>query len=309
MSHSSSRRYSYLIGAGALVFCAASAMADSTGGIGEHVSFVPTANAATAPPERADVRPPASIAQPLIFSAPPHESLEEAARVYEPLARYFSRVLGRKVEYRHPRSWLTYQSEAAKGVYDIVFDEPHFNSWNIARLHHTALAKLADENVFVVIARKDDAQLTSVKQLAGNKLCAIGASNLGALALLAEFDALRQPLIIENPNWARVVEGVIEGRCAAATLPLAMLQKFDRKHATRTIHRSRALPNQVFSASPRLSTDEQAKLASALVSAEGNVALATLLSANGAAKGFTPASKDEYAGLDAYLKDVWGYGH
>jgi hypothetical protein len=69
------------------------------------------------------------------------------------------------------------------------------------------------------------------------------------------------------------------------------------------------LPNQAFSASPRLTGDEQTKLAKALTSAESRVVIEPLLVANGvgAGKGLVAANKEEFAGMDTYLKDVWGY--
>jgi ABC-type phosphate/phosphonate transport system substrate-binding protein len=275
--------------------------------VSKRVSFVPPTNAATAPAQQSGELPTQAV-EPLVFSAPPRESNDEAAKLYEPIAQYFARVLGRRVEYRHPKSWLSYQGDAIKGAYDIVFDEAHFNSWAIARINHTALAKLSDETVFAVVARKENTQLTGVKQLAGKTVCTIGASSLGTLSLLSEFDPLRQPLVIEGANWAKVYEGVMDGRCIAATMPVAILQKLDGAGATRTIHRSRPLPNHVFSASPRLTKDEQAKLSQALVSAEGGHVLAALLAANGAQRGLALATKEDYTGMDTYLKDVWGYG-
>ena len=244
----------------------------------------------------------------LVFSAPPREASEEAKHLYEPIAQYFSRVLGRKVEYRHPKSWLTYQNEMAKGEYDIVFDGPHFNSWRISRLQHNTLVKLADEHAFVVVKRRDNSQVTSLKNLNGKKICGMGSPNLGTLALMAEFDPLRQPVIMESSSWYKVYEGVIEGRCAAGTLPVAILNKIDGGgNFTQIIHRSRVLPNQAFSAGPRVTGEEQMKLSKALISDEARQTFTALLTANGSQKGFALASKEEYVGLDTYLKDVWGY--
>jgi hypothetical protein len=67
------------------------------------------------------------------------------------------------------------------------------------------------------------------------------------------------------------------------------------------------IPNQAFSAGPRITTQEKALIAAALLSKEGSPAIAHLVSAYGAGKGLAYASKEEYAGLDAYLKDSWGY--
>ncbi len=296
----------YLSGLSALLLCSIAPAADSAAAPSS-VSFIPSANA-TIPPTTPRAPDLANAADALIFSAPPRGSAEDAARLYQPLAEYFARVLGRKVTYQHPKSWLSYQQEVSKGGYDLVFDEAHFNSWSVAHLNHTTLAKLADENFFVIVTRKDNAQINNVKQLAGKKICIIGAANLGALALAAEFDPLRQPFMIESGSWAKVYQGVLDGKCLAGSLPVSMLRKLDGAgFATNTIHRSRRLPNYAFAAGPRVPPEQQAKLMRALMSPEATRALEPLLAANGAERGLAPSSKEDYAGLEVYLKDTWGY--
>lgn len=296
------------LGVAALVFSGALYAADNASATNRKVSLVPVANPATAPLGQTEVPVSAALGEPLIFSAPPRESAEEAARIYRPVADYLARTLGRPVAYKYPGNWLTYQKEMAKGSYDVAFDGPHFNSWRISRLNHNTLAKIADEHAFAVITRKDNMQITGLKQLAGKKICAMSSPNLGTLALLAEFDPMRQPLVMDSLSWTKVYEGVMEGRCAAGTLPVAMLRKLDGAGSfARVIHQSRQLPNQAFSAGPRLTSEEQIRLTQALLSPAGKQALDKLLAVYGSEKGLAFASKDEYAGLDAYLKDVWGY--
>ncbi len=303
-------KFTFTIGLIALSASNALYAGDSNGGIGQKISFVPSASAAMIPSTPSDPRLAKATGEPLVFSAPPRESAEEGERIYQPIAEHLSRSLGRKVEYHHPKSSLSYQSEMARGSYDITFEESHFSSWGSSHLSHTALVKIADENSFVVITRKDNSQITALKQLAGKKICAIGASDLGAMTVLAEFDPMRQPLVMENANWAKVYEGVMDGRCVAGSLPTAILRKLDAAGKfTHTLHRSRVLPSQSFSASPRVTSEEQAKLTKALLSTEGKRVLEPLLSANGAEAGLALTSKDEHAGMDSYLKNVWGFGH
>jgi len=247
--------------------------------------------------------------EPLVFSAPPRESSEEAHKLYQPVADYLSRVTGRRVSYVYPRNWLLYQKEMTKGSYDIVFDGSHFNSWRILHLQHNTVAKVPEQQMFKVVTRRDNTQITSLKQLAGKKVCGMGASNLGTLALQSEFDPSRQPLIVEHISWTKVYEAVMENRCSAGIVSVAVLRKLDgASNFTRVIHQSRQLPNQAFSAGPRVTTEEQNKLARALTSAEAHKVLEPMLSANGVAdSGLVLASKEDFAGMDAYLKDVWGY--
>lgn len=247
---------------------------------------------------------------PLIFSAPPRESYDEAHKLYQPVADHLTRALGRPVTYVYSRNWLTYQKEMTKGSYDIVFDGAHFNSWRISHIQHNTLAKIPDQQTFAVVTRKDEAQITTLKQLAGKKVCAMGSSNLGTLSLQSEFDPVRQPLIVEQIGWNKVYESVMDNRCVAGILPVNVLRKFDGGgNFMRIVHQSRQLPNQAFSASPRLTSDEQIKLARALVSADSRTVIEPLLVANGigAGKGLVLANKEEFAGMDTYLKDVWGY--
>ena len=60
---------------------------------------------------------------PLKMTAPPRESAEAGVKLYSPIARYLSSVLGKKVIYEHPENWLKYQHEMRNDVYDIVFGE------------------------------------------------------------------------------------------------------------------------------------------------------------------------------------------
>lgn len=253
---------------------------------------------------------PGSNADVLIFSAPPREAYEVGREIYQPLVEYLSRVSGRRVVYRQPGNWLTYQTEMLKGGYDLVFDGPHFNSWRVSHQRHNVLAKFADEHGFAVIVRRDNTAIRDVKQLAGKKICGMNPPNLGTLALTAEFDnPSRQPVIVDSMGWENIYHGVVyQNRCVAGIVPLANLAKYDgNSDFTRIVHRTRTLPNQALSAGPRVTRDEQAKIAAALVAPEAAAATAKLRAAYGADKGFARANRDEYAGLDTYLKDVWGY--
>ena len=271
-----------------------------------------------APPEVANSRPslegiarglPAGAENMLVFSAPPRETEEEGARTYQPIADYLSRVTGKTIVYRHPKDWLTYQTEMQRGSYDLVFDGPHFNSWRISHLRHSALVKIAGEHTFAVVVHKDNNRVTELKQLAGQKVCGMNPPNLGTLAVLGQFDnPMRQPLILNSVGWSKAYEGVaFEKKCAAAIVPVANLKTFpNHENVVRIVYKSKVLPNQAFSAGPRISVPDQARISAALMSPEGASAIQRLLSASGA-QGLAFASKEEYAGLDTYLKDSWGY--
>jgi hypothetical protein len=295
-----------LCGLSACVFSTAILAVDKPDGL-RKASF--GSSATSGPFADADAKLPALPNGPLVFSAPPRESADEAQRLYQPVADYLSRALGRQVTYVYPRNWLTYQKEMTKGSYDIIFDGAHFTSWRISNIKHNALAKIPDQQTFAVVTRKDNTQVSALKQLAGKKVCGMGAANLATLSLQSEFAPERQPLILEQVGWNKVYESLIENRCAAATLPMAVLRRLDGGgNFTRIIHQSRELPNQAFSAGPRLTGEEQIKLGKALISPDARTIMEPLLSVNGVPnKGLVLASKEEFAGMDTYLKDVWGY--
>jgi ABC-type phosphate/phosphonate transport system substrate-binding protein len=246
----------------------------------------------------------------LVFSAPPHETEAEALRTYRPIAEYLTRVIGKKIVFHYPKDWLTYQKEMQQGNYDLVFDGPHLNSWRISNLQHNALVKLADEYAFVVVVRKED-KITNLKQLAGLRICGMTPPDFGTLAVLGQFDnPVRQPIIVNTLGSTKVYEGVaIEKQCNAGILPAASVKKFnDSANLLRAIYMTQPIPNQAFSAGPRISRDDQARIAAALVSPEASRVVSRLIAANGADQGLAFASKSDYIGLDVYLKNSWGYG-
>lgn len=288
------------------------------------------ANAAVASPESTDAasfpaRPPAGMRRPahagldghdggadtLIFGAPPRGTYETEREIYRPFVEYLSRATGKRIVYRQPGNWLTYQAEMLRGGYDLVFDDPHFISWRLKHQRHHALVRIAEDSAFVVIVRKDDARVTDVGQLAGKKVCAMPPPSLGTLALIDRFgNPSRRPVILETGAWDHIYQDVVhERRCVAGVVPAANLVNYDRNgDFTRIVHRSRTLPNQTLSAGPRVAREVQARIAQALVAPEAAGPTLALRAAHGSEKGFVRAAHREYAGLDAYLEDVWGYG-
>lgn len=299
-----------MVSLGALLFAAGVGAADKAPGA-RKTSFAPPESSVNRPSLEGIARGlPAGADNVLVFSAPPRETEEDALRTYQPIAEYLSRIVGKSIVYRYPKDWLTYQTEMQRGSYDLVFDGPHFNSWRISHLQHSSLVKVAGEHAFAVVVRKDDKRITDLKQLAGQKVCGMNPPNLGTLSVLGQFDnPSRQPLIVNSLGWTKAYEGLaFEKKCAAAIIPVANLKTFsNHENIVRVVYRTKALPNQAFSAGPRITTQDQALISAALISQDGAAAAQRLLSANGADQGLAYASKDEYAGLDMYLKDSWGY--
>jgi ABC-type phosphate/phosphonate transport system substrate-binding protein len=245
----------------------------------------------------------------LVLSAPPRDSAEDGARRFGPVAAYLGKVLGRKVEYRHPGSWGVYQGEMQRGAYDIVFDGPHFNGWRQEKLGHHVLVKLPGEFPQAVIVRADEKHITQIKQLAGRTVCAHAPPNLGTLVMLNEFDnPARQPVIRVTDGYSHIYQALLDGKCTAAVLPVGHVKKSDKDGTrTRIVFKGKPLPNQAFSASTRLSPEEREKIAQALLAPEAEVALARFREAYSLGKQLVRAQDQEYVNLGQYLKDQWGY--
>lgn len=270
------------------------------------VSFAP---GAAAPPMLLERGAGATAATHYVFSAPPRESAQASAEIYGPIADYLSRVTGKTVVYRHPGNWIGYQSDMRKGEYDLVFDGPHLNAWRAANLQHNILVKAPGEHTFVVAVRKDNDKIRELKQLAGRPVCGMSPPNLGTLTVLNEFDnPVRQPVINNTDGWEQIYAALQSGRCVAAILPARNLAKYDaRGEASRIVFRAKTYPNQALSAGPRVSPEDQAKIARAMALPEARTATAQLREVYALGGDFQPANRNEFASAAAILKDSWFY--
>ena len=243
----------------------------------------------------------------LIFTAPPRETPEAGQELYQPIAEHLSKATGKQIVYQHPGTWGVYRTQMLKGAYDIVFDGPHFNSYRVEKLNHNIVAKIPGNREFVVIAPKDS-QYANVQQMYGRTFCAMAPPNLGTLVLISQFDnPARQPSVLSTEGWNQIYQGVASGRCAGGVLPLPNLKALDKDGKMKIVFKTQALPDQAFSVGPRVSREDQARIASALVSSEANVPTAKLRTAFKAGNSLAPTTNSEYAGLASYLRSEWGY--
>lgn len=240
-----------------------------------------------------------------VFSAPPTGGYEEELSKYQPIAAYLSRITGKRFVYQYSDNWLSYSKNMAGGAYDVVFDGPAGNGWRLERMDHTPLVKLPNEIVYTVITRADT-PVVQLKQLAGRRVCALAAPDAGVLALMSQFDnPTRQPVIKEVKDEQDAYKGLQEGRCVGSVLAQNTLGAIDRR-TVKIIYQHKPLPNQAFSAGPRLSQELKDRVRDALLAAPGKEATAKLRAANGGAD-FVPATSAEYVGFGKLLKDSLYY--
>ncbi len=245
----------------------------------------------------------------LVLSAPPRDSAESGHQIFDPIADYLSQVIGRRVVYKHPTTWGGYQADMQAGAYDIVFDGPHFVSWRIKNLKHNVLVRLPGDFIYTAVVLKDNNKVTQLNQLAGDKICAHAPPNLGTLIMYDQFEnPLRQPVVIVEEGYKQIYAALLKGECEAGMLPLYELAKYEQNNPqTRVIFRTGAMPQQAFSAGPRVTPAEQARIADALLSPAAAIPLSDFRRVYGAGQGLVAASDKEYAGLALYLRDQWGF--
>jgi len=249
----------------------------------------------------------------LILSAPPRESADEAKRTYEPLAKFFTEVIGEQVDYVQPRDWLQYTTDMRNGRYDILFDGPHFAAWRIKHLSHVPLVKLPGTLDFVVLARWDDKRINKLRDLVALPMCGLPSPNLGTMTVMAQFtNPVTQPDIKEaKGGFDDVIKAFLAGHCRAAIVRDTAFKKLsdtDKKHF-KVVFKSPSFPNQTVTVSDRIKPKMRDKLLAALTVKKGFEPAEILfneLSKN--AKYFIAAQPAEYRGMETLLEGVvWGW--
>lgn len=245
----------------------------------------------------------------LILSSAPRDSREKEEEIFKPIADLLSKAAGEKVTFRHGDNYLVYQSEMRKGNYDIVLDGPQFVSWRMTKLGHVPLVKFPGNLVFVAITKNNQDKINNLKDLAGRTVCAFPSPNLATLTVLYEFDnPSRQPLIVEVQNFPDAYKGVKNGKCFGGILQAKLYQDLDKEaKATKVLFTSKPLPNQAFSAGPRLTAEKRERVTQALLSPEGATATQKLREVY-KVQTLSPATVEEYQGLGKLMRDVWGFG-
>jgi ABC-type phosphate/phosphonate transport system substrate-binding protein len=248
----------------------------------------------------------------LIMTAPPREKPEAAHEIYAPLAAHLSQLLGEKVTYRQPKNWLEYQRDLRHDVYDIVFDGPHFVGWRVAHLNHDVLVKLPGTLEFVIVVNKDDQELKAMKDLVGKKICGIPPPNLASLTVIEQFqNPVRQPIIWGvQGGFKSVHETFKKGECRAAVFRTNYYNKTlsaNDRATMRVLFKSKALPNQAISVSPRIDSKyKQEIIRSLTLDEKGKKAAEGIVKRFGGQQSspFIAANKNEYSEHSNLLEGV-----
>ncbi len=245
----------------------------------------------------------------LILSAPPRENAEAGENLYGPFADYLSGLLGEKVTYRRPFSWLEYQRDLRNDVYDIVFDGPHFVAWRVEHLKHDVLVKLPGALEFVIVAEQSNTAIRAIGDLVGKTICTFPPPNLAALIVIDQFpNPVQQPeLWGVNGSYKDVYRELKAKKCGAAVFRSNFfynaLTAKDRE-SLRVLFQSKPLPNQAISVSQRVTSEEKVRIIESLTKEEGRRAVEKITNRFAGDQNFVTARRDEYLTLNRLLEGV-----
>lgn len=255
----------------------------------------------------------AAAAAELVLTAPPRESVESGNKLYQSLAAHLSELLDTPVTYRHPRTWPNYSRGMRNGDYDIVFDGPQFVSWRMVNVGHAPLVKLPGSLVFHIVVKADDAEIGSVGDLVGDRVCGIAPPNLGTLTVIKQFpNPARQPLITPiKGGFKGVFKALMDGRCRGAVLRTQFYDKKlsdEQKAQVKVVITSKPVPNQAISVSPRVDSEARAKIIASLTSKNLPAVRGILNRFARQASAFVAANRAEFEGHNLLLEGViWGW--
>lgn len=249
----------------------------------------------------------------LTFSAPPRESPEKGVKMYAPIARHLSEILGEKVTYEHPGGWFKYSANMRNKKYDIVFDGPHFAAWRIKNIGHSAVAKLPGSLGFMILAKADDDNINNVRDLARFKICGLASPNLGTVTVYSLYDnPVVQPEVFEvKGGFKGVFKAFKQGKCRAAVVRDNIYKKLkdNEKKQIKVVYKSRPLPNQTVTVSNQVGPGKRDLIAYSFTTPDGIKPAEKLFGRfSKKAKYFIPSKQGEYKDLENLLTGViWGW--
>jgi len=249
----------------------------------------------------------------IVLSAPPRESMEAGAKLYEPLAKSLSELLGEKVVYRHPGNWQNYQKQLQNDKYDIVFDGPHFAAWRMSSLQAKPLVRLPGNLRFVLVVPAEDKEIVKINHLVGKPVCTLPSPNLGALTLYSMYPnpVIQPDFIPVTGGFKQVTKKLLNGDCRGAIMRSSFYYKklpAETRSRIKVLKESVPIINQGITVSRRVGWGARQKMLRALTTKSANKAMRPILDRFAHnANAFVPARKAEYVGKNM-LYDNMVYG-
>ena len=253
------------------------------------------------------VFPTVSAAQPLIFATAPTHSTQKTLEIYQPIVDYLSEVTGQEIVINTASTFIDYNNNLQKNTYDIIFDGPHFVGWRMEKFNHTPVARLPGYIKIVIVVKKNS-NITSLKQLHGQRVCSFPSPNMLTMAFFEYFDnPIRQPVPVPARGFKGLEKCLERDDVVAAVLRDKMWAKMKNKEQFRILLApDKSYPERTFSVSDRIDDDTRKKITYALLSRQGQESLQKVLKTFKRDR-LVPARPGEYKDLGLLLTPVWGF--
>lgn len=204
-----------------------------------------------------------------VFTAPPRETPSEGKKIYEPIADLLTKAVGKKWTYRHPGNWLKYVKMVVNDEADAHFGEPHFTGYLVLYHHHQLLARLEQDDEWILVAKKGNKKF----QLAGRPTCLLPPPNIANLSYTSQpiFDnPTRLPYVVISTDPDESVDFVSSGRCMYTLISRIALGRLStgRRAAIETKVLT-TTPGQAISIKGEFDPQTTEKIKNALLSTEG----------------------------------------
>jgi len=245
---------------------------------------------------------------PYILGVPPRGTDSAQRKVYDPIARYLSQVLGKPVVFKPAGSWGVYQGLMTQGYYDLDIDGPQFTGWRVQHMHYTVLTRVGGHLTMAVIVRTHSTA-QKLSDLAGETACASAPPWLGTLVLQSLFGAARQPYIVEVNGLPRIYHALLARKCTMAVLPMQFLRaQPDAASRVRLVYQYTSMPNVALSAGPRISTADREKIIQAVLAPQSDGPFRMFANTYMHGKPWLPATDQQYALYGLLLQNQFGFG-
>lgn len=236
------------------------------------------------------------------LSVQPLYDEQHTREVYAPLAEWMSGVLGQPVRIVTQPDFLHYGlSQDDPEAADFILDSVHFAAFRAEYRNFQMLARV-DNPVTWTLAVGSDSDAVEPRDLLSGHIATLSAPSMASVALAELYsNPLRQPRLLEVKDVDEGIAAVRDDRASAVMLPTSLLPLAPELVP---IYQTRPFPGLVFSASPLVSDQVQAKLRRALLTASFNAQGQQMLERLRLTR-FIPAERDALANYARLLGGLW----
>jgi phosphonate transport system substrate-binding protein len=201
----------------------------------------------------------------------PYLAPRQIENIYAPITAALTEALGRHVHLTSGLSYVKFMASVREELYDIVFVQP-FDYVSIADTYGYIPLATRDEPLPAILVVREDSPVKTLSDLQ-NKIIAL-PPDVAAVSRLVNHHLtnaggfnLKTQLQYQKSHFACMHQVIIGQAHACGTAPPAVRffqQKTDTK--LRVVSKTRAIPNSLFAAHPRISQEERQKIIDIMLS-------------------------------------------